>query len=88
MKKYEVIKYFTDLQDNNRPYEVGDTYPRDGYEPSLERVAELSSSDNKQGTPLIKAVAERKKSAEKTVAEATEEKPKTTRKRKTPAKGE
>lgn len=88
MKKYEVIKYFTDLQDGNRPYEVGDTYPRDGLEPSLERVAELSGTDNKQGVPLIKAVAERKKSAEKTVAEVTEEKPKTTRKRKTPAKGE
>lgn len=88
MKKYEVIKYFTDLQDGNHPYEVGDTYPRDGLEPSLERVAELLGTDNKQGVPLIKAVAERKKSAEKTVAEATEEKPKTTRKRKTPAKGE
>lgn len=87
MKKYEVIKYFTDLQDGNHPYEVGDTYPRDGLEPSLERVAELSGTDNKQGVPLIKAVAERKKSAEKTVEEATE-KPKTTRKRKTPAKGE
>ena len=69
MKKYEVIKYFTDLQDNNRPYNVGETYPRDGYEPSLERVAELSGNDNKQGTPLIKAVVERKKSAEKIIVE-------------------
>lgn len=87
MKKFEVIKYFTDLQDNNRPYEVGDTYPRDGYEPSLERIAELSGNDNKQGVPLIKAVAERKKAAPQ-AEEDVEEKPKTTRKRKTPAKGE
>lgn len=87
MKKFEVIKYFTDLQDENRPYNVGDTYPREGYEPSLERIAELSGNDNKQGVPLIKAVAERKKAAPQ-AEEAVEEKPKTTRKRKTPAKGE
>lgn len=87
MKKFEVIKYFTDLQDENRPYNVGDTYPREGYEPSLERIAELSGNDNKQGVPLIKAVVERKKAAQK-AEESVEEKPKTPRKRKTPAKGE
>lgn len=87
MKKFEVIKYFTDLQDENRPYNVGDTYPREGYEPSLERIAELSGNDNKQGVPLIKAVVERKKAAQQ-AEESVEEKPKTPRKRKTPAKGE
>lgn len=86
--KYVVIKYFTDLQDGNRPYEVGDTYPREGLEPSLERCAELSGSDNKQGTPLIKSVSERKITASETKAEPAAAKPKTTRKKKAPAKGE
>ena len=27
---YKVIKYFTDLQDNEHPYNAGDTFPRDG----------------------------------------------------------
>lgn len=86
--KYKVIKYFTDLQDGNHPYEVGDIYPREGLEPSLERCAELSGSDNKQGTPLIKSVSERKKPTSKAKADVVEEKPKATRKKKAPEKGE
>lgn len=57
---YKVIKYFTDLQDNRHPYNVGDTYPRKGLEPSEERIAELASSNNKQGEPLIELVEETK----------------------------
>lgn len=86
--KYKVIKYFTDLQDGNHPYEVGDIYPREGLEPSLERCAELSGSDNKQGTPLIKSVSERKKPTSTAKADVVEEKPKATRKKKAPEKGE
>lgn len=52
---YEVIKSFTDLQDNNFLYNVGDTYPREGYTPTDRRIDELSGSANKQHTPLIKA---------------------------------
>lgn len=58
MAKYEVIKYFTDLQDNNHPYKVGDIFPRQGKEVTKERIAELSGSNNKQHTPLIKEVAD------------------------------
>ena len=50
---YKVIKYFTDLQDNDYPYEVGDAYPRKGLVVSDERIKELSGSNNKQGTALI-----------------------------------
>lgn len=53
---YKVIKLFTDLQDNNYKYEVGDEYPRLGLKPSISRIAELSGSDNKQKTPLIKEI--------------------------------
>lgn len=56
--KYKVIKYFTDLLDNNHPYNVGDTFPREGVAVSTERCEELAGSANKQGCPLIRAVKE------------------------------
>ena len=57
---YKVIKYFTDLQDNRHPYNVGDIYPREGVKPSDDRIAELAGSENKQGCPLIELVKEAK----------------------------
>ena len=53
---YKVIHYFTDLQDNNHEYNVGDTFPRIGLEVSEKRLAELAGSDNEQYTPLIEKV--------------------------------
>lgn len=61
---YKVIAYFTDLKDNNHPYNVGDTFPRKGIEATEERLAELSGSNNKQSKPLIEK-AEAKKAAPK-----------------------
>lgn len=58
---YEVIHFFTDLQDNEFPYNPGDIFPRDGMEVSEERLAELSGSKNKQNKPLIKKIAEEEK---------------------------
>ena len=54
---YKVIKTFCDLQDDNFKYEVGDEYPRLGFEVSLARIEELSSSDNRRHMPLIEEVA-------------------------------
>lgn len=51
-----VINAFLDLKDNEHLYEVGDAYPREGLEPSEERIKELLGSDNLQGQPMIKAV--------------------------------
>ena len=62
---YKVIKYFTDLQDNNYAYYVGDTFPRNGVEAGAERVAELSSDKNRLGVPLIEEVAEKPKRTRK-----------------------
>ena len=62
---YKVIKYFTDLQDNNYAYSVGDTFPRNGVEAGAERVAELSSDKNLQGVPLIEEVVEKPKRTRK-----------------------
>ncbi len=56
---YEVIHYFTDLQDNRHAYNVGDIFPRDGLKVTEERLAELSGSNNKQGKPLIEKVEEK-----------------------------
>ena len=44
---------FEDLQDNGHKYNLGDTYPRDGYNPTPERIDELSTEKNKRGVPLI-----------------------------------
>ena len=62
---YKVIKYFTDLQDNNYAYYVGDTFPRNGVEAGAERVAELLSDKNLQGVPLIEEVVEKPKRTRK-----------------------
>lgn len=51
-----VINAFLDLKDNEHLYEVGDAYPREGLEPSEERIKELLGADNLQGQPMIKAV--------------------------------
>ena len=53
---YKVIKYFTDLHDNEHPYNVGDTFPRDGVKVTKERLAELASTNNKRGVKLIELV--------------------------------
>ncbi len=62
---YRVIKSFTDLQDNNYAYYVGDTFPRNGIEVGAERIAELSSDKNLQGVPLIEEVVEKPKRTRK-----------------------
>lgn len=56
---YKVIHFFTDLQDINHPYKVGDVFPRLGINVSEARLKELSSSNNKQGKPLIELVEEK-----------------------------
>lgn len=57
---YKVIHYFTDLQDFNHPYKVGDLFPRLGLKVSEDRLKELASNKNKQGKPLIEKVEESK----------------------------
>ena len=71
---YKVIAFFTDLQDSNRPYSVGDTFPHAeaGYSVTESRLAELSGSENKRGMPLIQLVEDN-----------AEEKPKKKRAKKT-----
>lgn len=60
------------MQDNNFLYNVGDTYPREGYTATERRIDELSGSANKQHTPLIKA---RQNAAESVSEEVSEDAP-------------
>lgn len=53
-----MIRFFTDLQDNEYPYNPGDIFPREGMTVTKERFAELAGSENKQCTPLIKKIQE------------------------------
>ena len=62
---YKVIKSFTDLQDNNHAYYVGDTFPHNGVEVDAGRIAELASDTNLQGVPLIEEVVEKPKRTRK-----------------------
>ena len=62
---YKVIKSFTDLQDNNYAYYVGDTFPRNGVEVEVERIAELASDKNRLGVPLIEEIEEKPKRTRK-----------------------
>lgn len=55
---YKVIKYFTDLQDDDYEYNVGDPFPRNGLDVSKKRLTELSTKNNRQNKPLIERVQE------------------------------
>ena len=77
---YKVLEYFTDLKDNSYAYSAGDTYPREGYEPTPERIEELSTNKNVRKRPIIEAVkASKTVVIEETTAsseDTAEEKPK------------
>jgi hypothetical protein len=55
--KYEVIEDFKDLQDKNKVYFKGDTYPKPANKniPD-ERIEELLSPDNKRKRPVIQII--------------------------------
>lgn len=52
-RMYKVIRYFTDAQDNEYAYNVGDVYPRKGHTVSKSRINDLLSGNNFQKVPLI-----------------------------------
>ena len=62
---YKVIEYFEDLQDNGRPYNVGDVFPADGNTVTAERIAELASTQNRRRIPLIEEIKEKPKRTRK-----------------------
>lgn len=70
---YKVIKYFEDLQDNNHRYNVGDTFPRKGFDVLPSRLKELSTSANRQNEPLIVEVADETATVSKSKKKKTTE---------------
>ena len=50
---YKALIWFFDKDDNAHEYHPGDEYPRDGYVPSKERLADLLSGNNSTGKPMI-----------------------------------
>lgn len=84
---YKVIKYFTDLQDKNHAYNVGDIFPREGLNVSQKRLKELLGPNNKQHKPLIEEVPDPIEEVpdpieEKPIDDVVEIKPTSKRKRK------
>lgn len=77
---YKVIRFFTDLQDNKHPYNVGDIYPRDGLIVSKKRIEELAGPNNRQRRPLIKLVEEETPQKEEGPKTQPKEDPKSERK--------
>jgi hypothetical protein len=71
--EYRVIKMFIDLKDNNRQYNVGDSFPRVGLNVSEKRLEELTTSNNRRGEALIEAVedAEEADAAKEVMEEPT-----------------
>ena len=57
---YKVIHRFTDLQDFNHLYNVGDLFPRIGMKVSQSRIDELASGKNKLKIPLIELEKDKK----------------------------
>ena len=55
---FRVIKHFTDMQDGNFAYNVGDEFPRKGMSVLPSRIKELASDKNRQGCPLIEEIPE------------------------------
>ena len=70
---YKVIKHFTDMQDNNFAYQVGDEYPRKGMSVLPSRLKELAGKKNRQGCPLIEEVEDTKPEKKSKSVEADEE---------------
>ena len=64
-EKYVVsYKACKELEDNEHLYKKGDTYPREGLNPTKKRINELSSKKNKIGEVLIEAVKVEKEDKE------------------------
>jgi hypothetical protein len=62
---YKVIKYFTDIQDNNFAYEEGDIYPREGMTVLPSRLKELSTTNNRRKEVLIQEIPDEEPKKEK-----------------------
>ena len=72
---FKVIKYFTDMQDDDFEYRENDFYPRKGLSVLPSRIKELSTTQNRRKEILIVEVPdeEKPKKEKKTKSEKTDE---------------
>ncbi len=56
----KVLIAFTDNEDNNHVYNVGDEYPRENAQATDERIAYLLSDKNKFKRPVLEQEKQRK----------------------------
>jgi hypothetical protein len=72
---YKVIKYFTDMQDNDFEYNEGDVYPRKDLSVLPSRIKELSTTQNRRKEILIVEILdeEKPKKEKKTKSEKADE---------------
>jgi hypothetical protein len=72
---YKVIKYFTDMQDNDFEYNEGDIFPREDFKILPSRIKELSTTQNRRKEILIVEVPDedKHKKEKKTKSEKTDE---------------
>ena len=57
---YRALVAFNDLKDNNRSYDAGEIFPRNGLNVTEARYKELSTNANKSGFPLIEYIPDEK----------------------------
>lgn len=60
---YKVLRFFNDVLDGLHAYKPGDEYPRKGYTPPPERIANLLGTQNNFGAPVIEEQRKRRKNA-------------------------
>lgn len=53
---YRVVRDFYDLSDKNRLYQVGDSYPAAGVNPTKGRVKELLTGSNRNGQVYLEVI--------------------------------
>ncbi|USK46343.1 hypothetical protein [Cytobacillus oceanisediminis] len=61
MANYKVVNDFTDLEDNNTRYKVGDEYPKGDHKPSKKKIEVLSNLHPKHKRVFIEEVKEETK---------------------------
>lgn len=78
--KFKVLAFFYDLEDKCHIYHEGDVYPREGYKPTIKRINELMSGNNRRHGIFIEPIEKKPDAVEPD--KVAEKKPKTKAKKK------
>lgn len=70
--EYKVMNSFTDLEDNNTLYRVGEVYPKGDYKPTQKRIEELTEVHPKQKRIFIEEIESDDEKVDREAKEAEE----------------